>query len=108
MAIAPVQKVGIEVLSVSRKRQMLEIAESYYRDAQSGLDEELRWGNVVYFVETAEDTMGCFLIVNFDHHATAMRDQDYRFTYLGLGCAKRCSMIPVFQRVKSDFAANME
>ena len=104
MSVAKIQKLPIEGLSVTRKTQMLQIVEGYYRDPESGLDDELRYGNLVYFVENTDGSFGCFVIVDFDHHTAMIDNQRYQFTYLGLGCAKRHPMAPVFQQVKSDFA----
>ena len=71
------------------KRQMLQITEGYYRDPESGLKDELRYGNLIYFVESTDGALACFVIVDFDHHKTTINNLQYQFTYLGLGCAKR-------------------
>ena len=107
MTVAQIQKVSIAGLSVARKRQMLEIAEGYYRDPESGLNDELQYGNLVYYVESTDGALACFVIVDFDHHQATIANQRYQFSYLGLGCAKRHPMVPVFQQVKSDFAQSV-
>ena len=89
------------------KRQMLQITEGYYRDPESGLKDELRYGNLVYFVESTDGALACFVIVDFDHHKTTINNLQYQFTYLGLECAKKHSIIPVLQRIKSDFAQSV-
>jgi len=86
---------------------MFQIAGGYYRDQESGLNDELQYGNLVYFVDSTDDSLACFVIVDFDHHKTTINNLQYQFTYLGLGCAKGHPMTPVFQQVKSDFAQSV-
>jgi len=104
MKSCQVRNIPIQQLSVTRKQQMIEVAARYYRHPDLGLAEELRFGNLVYFVDNDVDEIGCFLIVDFDHHSATIDGICYRFTYLGLGCATKAPMIPVFQQVKRDFA----
>jgi len=107
MTVAQIQKMPIAGLSVTRKRQMFQIAGGYYRDPESGLIDELQYGNLVYLVDSTDDSLACFVIVDFDHHKTTINNLPYQFTYLGLGCAKGHPMTPVFQQVKSDFAQSV-
>ena len=102
-----IQKVPVRELTVGRIMRMREVAAHYYREPDSGLSDELRCGNLVYFVEDDDGAIGCFLIVDFDHHRTTLNDRYYRFTYLGLGCATSSSIVPVFRKVKSDFSQQL-
>ena len=108
MTPARIQKLPIQDLSVIHKKQMLNIMEGYYRDPVTGLREELECGNLVYAAEGPDGLMGCFLIVYFDHHKATINDQRYQFTYLGLGCATTCPIVPVFQQVKTDFSQTID
>ena len=100
-----VRNIHIDELSANRKQQMVEVAARYYRSPDSGLAEELLFGNLVYFAECDDGSIGCFLIVAFDHHSASIDGICYRFTYLGLGCATNAPILPLFQQVKRDFAS---
>src|SRR5689334_16471841 len=82
---------------------MLRIVARYYRGPESGLDEELRFGDRVYLGEDDAGMVRAFLIVNLDHRHAVISGRVHRFTYLGLGCAYGLPMAPVFQRAKADF-----
>jgi len=97
----------VRELTVGHIMKMRQVAANYYREPDSGLSDELRYGNLLYFVEDDVGAIGCFLIVDFDHHSTTMNDRYYRFTYLGLGCATSSSIVPVFRKVKSDFSQQL-
>jgi hypothetical protein len=102
-----IQKVPVRELTVGRIMRMWEVAANYYREPDSGLSDELRCSNLVYFIEDDDGAIGCFLIVDFDHHRTTLNDRYYRFTYLGLGCATSSSIVPVFRKVESDFSQQL-
>ena len=106
-ASGQIQTVSVGSLTTGQTMRMLEVAANYYREPESGLSDELRCGNLVYFIDADDGSLGCFLIVDFDHHRTTFEQREFRFTYLGLGCAKSSSIVPVFQKVKSDFAGHL-
>ena len=102
-----IQTVPVGELTADRTTRMRKVAANYYREPDSGLSDELRCGNLVYFVEADDGAIGCFLIVDFDHHRTTLDHRYFRFTYLGLGCATSSSIVPVFRKVKSDFSQQL-
>jgi hypothetical protein len=87
---------------------MRRIVARYYRGPDAGLDEELRFGNVVYYIEADAGVIGAFLIVNLDHHRAEIAGREHRFTYLGLGCAEGCPMPPVFRQVRDDVLERLD
>ena len=60
-----IQKVPVRELTVGRIMRMREVAANYYREPDSGLSDELRCGNLVYFVEDDDGAIGCFLIRHY-------------------------------------------
>ena len=97
----------ISLIGPDDRQAMLRIVERYYRGPESGLDEELRFGDRVYLGEDDAGTVRAFLIVKLDHRRAVISGQVHRFTYLGLGCAYGVPMAPVFRQAKADFAALM-
>jgi hypothetical protein len=97
--------VEVSRIGLDDRTAMMRIVERYYRGPESGLEEELRFGDRVYLGEDDEGTVRAFLVVHLDHRRALIAGQVHRFTYLGLGCAYGVPMVPVFRRAKADFSA---
>jgi hypothetical protein len=102
---APVCSIPVGELTAVRRLEMARIVGRYYRGPESGLEDELRFGDRVYCAHDPAGCIGAFLIVNLDHHRAVLGERVHRFTYLGLGCAHGLPMVPVFRQAKSDAAA---
>ena len=100
----PIERIAVDRLSDDRIAEMRGIAAHYYREPVDGLVQELECGNLVYTNRTSDGRVGAFLIVNLDHHAATIGYSAHRFTYLGLGCAAGCPIVPIFEQVKSEFS----
>ena len=101
-----IQKVPVRELTAGRTTRMRKVAENYYREPDTGLSDELRCGNLVYFIEADDGAIGCFLIVDFDHHRTIFNHRYYRFTISGLGVRHRLPSFPCSGRSKATSPNN--
>jgi len=90
------------------RQQMAEVAARYYLRPGEGLDEELRFGDRVYYAGGDDGGVSAFLIVHMDHQRAMIEGRLHQFTYLGLGCANGSPMTPVFQRAKADLRQRLE
>src|SRR4051812_43147896 len=95
-----VKRIEVKKIEPAFQQELLEIVRPYYQNAESGLEKELKFGNFVYFLLDDKSKIGAFLIVGLNHAKQIIEPIPYVFTYLGLGCAKRQPMIPIFDQVK--------
>ena len=103
-----VDVVPVSQLDPALRRQMADIAARYYVRPAEGLEEELRFGDRVYFTPQGSPGTGAFLVVHMDHHRAVIEGRLHQFAYFGLGCANGEPMSPLFQRAKADLAALLE
>ena len=87
---------------------MADVAARYYVRPETGLDEELPFGDRVYYAESGVAGMSAFLIVRMDYQRAVIEGRLHQFTYLGLGCANGSPMTPVFRRAKADLRERLE